>query len=557
MSDQRSSNNYERQVAASAIWAAFGDALGFVTELTDAKGLQHRSGLATVETTVPWRRRIGGRYGPTVDLPAGALSDDTQLRLATSRAIDGQGRFDVEAFSKIELTVWPAYALGAGRGSLTAAQSLRSKGTSWMANFFEEKSVRYLDCGGNGAAMRIQPHVWASTAEGAWRHDALVNSIVTHGHPRGFVGAAFHGACLEYTLLNRRPPDGERCREIAASLIDLADYANEGVLGELWLTLWEGQTKTKLVDAIAETIGEIDHELQVCLEISSQDPLEHYALAVDRLGATDNQQRGSGVKTTVLASLAAALFAEGPLEAVAVPANHLGTDTDTIATMSGALVGATLPKQGPPGELVDVGYVDFEAKRMAHLAEGGTTPTFDYPSLLTWTPPKSASDAVSFASAGPAEAEIAGLGKATPVGDATVYESRERTPSGWTWVETWFGQMLLAKHRLRPGELSVSPRVQSREYLQADLFKDPEPTPKSEVVELRPDDQAGRSLHEITDAVIAAGLDDAAVGRGLREVAQGPGGIEQSAVYAGIISKALLTRSDRRQQSPDRRRPKK
>jgi hypothetical protein len=83
---------------------------------------------------VPWRRRVGGQFGVTVDLPAGAISDDTQLRLATCRSMLPDGSFDVETFSKIELPVWLAYALGAGRGSRAAATHLVRRDATWASN---------------------------------------------------------------------------------------------------------------------------------------------------------------------------------------------------------------------------------------------------------------------------------------------------------------------------------------------------------------------------------------------------------------------------------------
>ena len=90
-------------------------------------------------------------------LPAGCYSDDTQLRLATGRAIRPDS-FDVEAFAKVELPVWLGYALGAGKSTSAAALNLSKPRTSWFANTFKG----WTESGGNGAAMRIQPHVWAA-----------------------------------------------------------------------------------------------------------------------------------------------------------------------------------------------------------------------------------------------------------------------------------------------------------------------------------------------------------------------------------------------------------
>src|SRR2546430_1538367 len=101
--------NRHIQTRLSAVWAAYGDALGFITELADEGRVQYRSGSSNVTRTIEWRRKIGSLTGITVVLPAGTYSDDTQLRLATSRAIRGDGTFDVAAFSKVELPAWTNY----------------------------------------------------------------------------------------------------------------------------------------------------------------------------------------------------------------------------------------------------------------------------------------------------------------------------------------------------------------------------------------------------------------------------------------------------------------
>ena len=93
------------QVRRSALWAAYGDALGWISELVDQKGLNRRTQGEPLRQPIGWKRRIGGRAGVTVDLPVGCYSDDSQLRLATARSIRPDG-FDVEAFSKVELPVW-------------------------------------------------------------------------------------------------------------------------------------------------------------------------------------------------------------------------------------------------------------------------------------------------------------------------------------------------------------------------------------------------------------------------------------------------------------------
>ncbi|MCV5342337.1 hypothetical protein OFC87_35965, partial [Escherichia coli] len=86
---------------------------------------------------------------PIVSIPSGAYSDDTQLRLSTSRAINQSNYFDINAFSKVELPVWTSYALGAGVGSKLAAESLGKKTIAWYNNFYNTKKASYVNSGGN------------------------------------------------------------------------------------------------------------------------------------------------------------------------------------------------------------------------------------------------------------------------------------------------------------------------------------------------------------------------------------------------------------------------
>jgi ADP-ribosylglycohydrolase len=71
------------------------------------------------------------------------------------------------------------------------------------------------------------------------------------------------------------------------------------------------------------------------------DPSKGYDLAVERLDARKPESRGSGTKTSVLATfLAARSDLSQPFETIALAANSLGSDTDTIGTMAGAIIGA-------------------------------------------------------------------------------------------------------------------------------------------------------------------------------------------------------------------------
>ena len=128
--------------------------------------------------------------------------------MAVSRSVNGHG-FDVETFARIELPVWLSYALGAGRASKAAAKNLGKPRTLWYANTYSG----WVNAGGNGAAMRIQPHVWASpNLDGDYMLDVIVDAVCTHGHPRALVGACFHAAGARALPQHRRSagPPGVR-----------------------------------------------------------------------------------------------------------------------------------------------------------------------------------------------------------------------------------------------------------------------------------------------------------------------------------------------------------
>ena len=104
------------------------------------------------------------------------------------------------------------------------------------------------------------------------------------------------------------------------------------------------------------------------------------------LGGLSPTQRGSGLKSALFALAASWLFRnDGADETILTIANFLSSDTDTIATMAGALVGAYYSESTPSGAIQDVEYLILEAKRVNAISGGGNAESFEYPDLLTWT----------------------------------------------------------------------------------------------------------------------------------------------------------------------------
>lgn len=446
----------QEQVINSALWAAFGDALGFITELGDEKVVQYRlHGQAQGWGEKAWRRRIGGKYGVEISLPAGTYSDDTQLRLAVSRSITGNGVFQREAFAKIELPVWRAYALGAGVGSLAAAENLIKSGANWHSNQFINKDANYYKGGGNGAAMRIQPHIWAATDiryPKAYLLDVLADAIITHGHGRGILGAAFHAICLASTLTNGSPISPKLWREAINFLYDVPLIMEKELeMSSIWIQQWQIDTKENFKTHVNVIVNEFAETIQAFDEFSSGSPAMRYEQFAKKINAVGGKEVGSGVKTSILAMAAAYLFrAENPLSCIKTVADLLHSDTDTIATMAGALIG-TFAKEAPPYPIQDSNYIKSEAVRLVQISKKERPLSFFYPSIVSW---KSARSPLEQVYVNNNDFYLAGLGKLEL--SSVSYENKTTV---WSWGTLPFGQSVLTKRRPTIRESKESPLI--------------------------------------------------------------------------------------------------
>lgn len=424
------------QVERSSLWAAYGDAIGWISELTDEAGLKRRTGSAGLDRPIDWHRRIGGRSGVRALLPAGCYSDDSQLRLATSRAIRPDG-FDVEAFAKVELPVWLSYGLGGGKSTSAAAEQLARPRSVWWSNKFRG----WAQSGGNGAAMRIQPHVWASrsAADPTTFLPAVVrNAVCTHSHPNGILGAVLHALCVAHALNLGRPPSPDELPAITDTIACLPKIiAHDAELG-----FWRVALEQEAGDFDTAWVRSVEELRQAISAIRAHNAHGEagYAAVVDALNLRDPKRRGSGM-LTALAAVALAWCEPRAAEAIRIAANALGTDTDTIATMAGAMLGAVADTD-PPQKVLDIDLFRSEAHRLAQIASGKAPPSYAYPDLLHWKAPKTRADALAQTEDG--NLVVIGLGSAHRLdGEAMPGRGGFR----WQWVRLEFGQTLLIKSR--------------------------------------------------------------------------------------------------------------
>lgn len=535
------------QIINSAKWAAYGDGLGFITELADASGVKRRAGVQVISKTIPWRRLVGGKFGAFVELPEGCYSDDTQLRLATSRAIHGSGEFDVEAFAKVEVPVWLSYALGAGRGTKIAAMSLAKDNINWFSNFYDGASGRYVSGGGNGAAMRIQPHVWSARDNtDSYLQDVLRNAVCTHGHARGILGAVFHAACLSQALESRTYPGPDQWEQAVRLLSRVPEIVRgDSALSTFWLPTWERLSETSLDQAVRDVQEEcmIDIELVGSLSWNAE-PSLNYRELVERLGVLDETQRGSGTKTAILGSALPWLFQnENPEQALLAAVNLLGSDTDTIATMAGAIIGA-VAIESPRGRIADLEYIESEARRMHSIRVGAVSSSFTYPDLLRWQPPRIQLECVGKDGD---NFYVAGLGRARSIG--AEISGRGADDAVWQWLCLDFGQTILAKRRKFPRATisQIMPRQIESSFRNkvSPAGHQPDMLDSSEA-RIDEKKETAKTLDAMTSEAIKSGFDPTLIGTQLLEVAERQNGVEQAIAYSAIIAKARAVRGHRR-----------
>lgn len=542
-----------KNIVNSSLWAAAGDSIGWISELVNGKaGLERRIGSQRLSRPVAWSRIVGGRGGPKVALPAGTYSDDTQLRLAVSRSIRGNGFFDVENFAKIELTVWPSYALGGGVGTKTAAQNLAKRTVNWFNNFYSTGRQSYFTSGGNGAAMRIQPHVWSSCgsrSEDEILLDVLKDSLVTHGHPHGFCGAIFHAKTLLGILLYNKVPDIRDWKKYIESFSVIPDLIRmDSQLSSFWLAEWESNNQLSLSDSILKCQKEILNDLENINAILQENNEKAYRRILEITGCLTDKYRGSGIKTALVSAVLAHIYQYDNIESALVcAANEIDSDTDTIASMCGALLGA-YSEQEVTWPLQDRDYLISESMRLANIERSNSQRSFEYPKIQSWIPPYKQNDAVGIVENNFA---LVGLGMLTNI-DERYYEANNAC---WQWFKLPFGQTILVKrksdsireiHESQLPDFNPISKVTKSEVKKENDSKD-EFLTKTNVM-AKQGDLFGREadpkdwLDSITDVVINSNFDDVTLGRMLNECINKTQSVQMAVSFSAIIAKAKIVR---------------
>ena len=323
-----------------------------------------------------WTRRTGGRYRPYEEtIGAGEYSDDTQLTLAVARSRTNHGADWWKAFMRVELPRWTIYERGGGGATKRAAQAWLAGSPPWQSGKMDAVR-RYFDAGGNGVAMRVLPHALFLAGQddpAVLVHDVVRDGAATRGHPRALFGAT---ACAyaAWSLARRNQTLG--FGELLDLLIDEQDrwgaFPDMVRGGDAWFA-----AAGRVLDEPYERLWErtVD-EMRQLLE-QARNGIRAGALADDRAVLDDlgcfGRFKGAGTVATAAAAYLAARQAAQPAQGVHRAAFERGADTDTLAAVTGGLLGGLADDKWLPvlwRDVQDAAYIRCLAGRVARGPSG-------------------------------------------------------------------------------------------------------------------------------------------------------------------------------------------
>lgn len=369
---------------------AAGDALGWPQEMS-------RKVRGSTDETAPhvefrtWTRRSGGRFQPYEEvIRPGEYSDDTQLTLAVARSRTDYGSDWWKAFAKVELPLWTIYERGGGGATKRAARAWIGGCPPWKSRR-NDAIDQYFQAGGNGVAMRVLPHaIFLSDQEdpAALVHDVVLDGSATHGHPRALVGAtAYAYAAWSLARRSRILGFGQLLELLLDESSGWGAFPELGRGGGTWLAA-ANRAAGDYMRIWERTVGEMRQLLE-----TAQRGIRAGALVDDRAALNDlgcfGRSKGAGTVSAAAAYLTARHAAHPP-QGVLRAAFESGADTDTIAAMTGGLMGCLAGIEWLPGpwlQVQDAEYLRSMARRIAMGPEGAdqhpVEPVRDPKSLLS------------------------------------------------------------------------------------------------------------------------------------------------------------------------------
>jgi ADP-ribosylglycohydrolase/catechol 2,3-dioxygenase-like lactoylglutathione lyase family enzyme len=423
---------------AAMLSAACGDALGWPVE---PRG-QRVGGTANLKpklSFIDWMRREGGGYAPYQRrVPAGAYSDDTQLMLAVARSLS-RGADWWDHLTRFELPAWTLYELGGGGAVKRAAQSWARGQAPWEAKRGTDRQ-KYFAAGANGVAMRILPHAIFGAENPRFdevRERIVADGLTTHGHPRAIVGALAAGYAM-WTALRWRG------KVAYGELIDdcLAERQAWTRLPELafpsrWREAARESLRAPYEDDWRLACDEMAELLLSCREAINRGSLARDSEVLTDLGAF-GKEGGSGTRTAAIAIYLASRYVAKPTAGLLAAAFARRSDTDTIACVTGAILGAFTGDDrvdGLAADLQDVAYIHRVATQVAQQEP-------DHGAAVTWSPRLKTKLLKELAELRPGDRLSLPLFGESTIEEAEHPATKSTNEIGIWWLSTRLGQTL-------------------------------------------------------------------------------------------------------------------
>lgn len=360
--------------------SAIGDALGWITEFEKSKkSIVEKYGQPEINDFQEWEKRVGGRFwGHIEKIEHGAYSDDTQLIISVARSLQDDGTVNHEYFSKVELPSWLNYARGAGRTIKLSSRKIQRKSVKWYDNFYTIKkknnNFEYTDTGANGSAMRVLPIALANIGnEKRIFNEIFANAIVTHGHPRAIIGAILYGHCINKAIIYRIEDFnslqylvelGNSCKK----LLSIGNVDRPEI--KQWANKWTRETGINFITPYNETIEEVLAYLRILYtQINAKYP-ESDKEILNKLGCYNPKTKGSGISTVIGGIYLALKYIDEPKKGIIKTVNLIGTDTDSIASFVGGILGSVHGQNVIPNkwkEVQDYEYFDLISERIYNI----------------------------------------------------------------------------------------------------------------------------------------------------------------------------------------------
>lgn len=451
-----------RRAEAAMLAAAVGDALGWPQENRSSR-VGGRRGVEPQLEFAEWRRREGGSYAPHEEVIApGTYSDDTQLILAVARSLLRGGDW-WRYFTSVELPFWPLYQRGGGGATRRAASSWAKGKPPWT----DPKLVLgYFEAGGNGVAMRVLPHAIRHANDRDFEMAArniVADGITTHGHPRAHVGGLAYGYSM-WRALRRVETLGYG--ELIEETVDGVDgWGRRPRLDDVDPS-WEDTVHASARDPYDSIWDQTVDEMLELLR-TAREGIARGSLAVDRdtlgkLGSVGGPALGAGTVTAAASIFLASRYASRPGQGLVAAAFARGADTDTIASMTGAILGSINGDDwlGRALEkLQDRAYLSVVARHL--VDEVPLAPSGDAVPQLTPAAIRRFWDKLERER--PGGNVVLPDGRLATVISGTRHETKSRTNQITSWlVEAGDGQTLALKRTKKKAGDDVKPKVPVR-----------------------------------------------------------------------------------------------